>query len=159
MARKAWVGLVVLGLVGPASAQVGVGAERGDIDEARPTEDLPDNMEEFRQTPHTDDSPVTPEGEEEVGVGGAGTAGTGEAQQGEAQRGEVSGEVVRVEGNQLFLRHAGSVFPLELKEETRFTPDRRQALQPGQEVRARFTLENGDYVVDALTRQPAAPEK
>jgi hypothetical protein len=150
MARKVWVGLVVLGLVGPASAQEAGGAERGELDEAWPTEDLPDNMDEFRQTPHTDDSPVTPEAEEEVGVGGAGTA---------AQRGEVSGQVVRVEGNQLFLRHAGSVFPLELKEETRFTPDRRQVLQPGQEVRARFTLENGDYVVDALTRQPEAPEK
>ena len=146
MARKAWVGLVVLGLVGPASAQA--------VDETRRAEDLPDNMEEFRRTPHTDDSPVTRELEEGAGVGGAGTAGTSEAQQG-----EVSGEVVRVEGNQLFLRHAGSVFPLELKEETRFTPDRRQVLQPGQEVRARFTLENGDYVVDALTRQPEAPKK
>jgi hypothetical protein len=152
MARKMLAWLVVFGLMGPAGAQVG--AERGDIDEARPTEDIPDNMDEFRRTPHTDDSPVTSELEEGAGVGGSGTASTREA-----RGGEVSGEVVRVEGQQLFLRHAGSVFPLTLTEETRFTPDRRQALQPGREVRARFTLEDGNYVVDALEPVREAPKR
>jgi hypothetical protein len=135
MARKRWGWLVVFGLLGgSAGAQ-----EEGFV------EDLPDNMEEFRRTPQTDDSPATGEGAEEPGVGGSGTAGTRQARQG-----ELSGEVVRVEGDQLFLRHAGAVFPLELTEETRFTPDRRRALQAGQQVRARFTLEDGNYVVDAL---------
>jgi hypothetical protein len=135
MAGKAWAWLVAFGLLGGSA-----GAQEEEFEE-----DIPDNMPAFRQTPLTDDSPVTAESGEEPGVGGSGTAGTGEA-----RRGELSGEVVRVQGNQLFLRHAGAVFPLELTEETRFSPDRRQALQPGQEVRARFTLEGGNYVVDAL---------
>jgi hypothetical protein len=131
MARKALAWLAVLGLVAPAGAQ-----------EVRGGEDIPDNMDDFRQTPHTDDIPVTDEG---AGVGGSGTVGIDEARQGELQ-----GEVVDVAGDQLWLRHGGVVFPLELTQDTRFTPDRRQALQPGQEVRARFTLEGDGYVVDAL---------
>jgi len=79
MARKALAWLVVFGLVGPAGAQEAVDTQR---------EDLPDNMEEFRQTPQTDDSPVTPKApEEEAGVGGSGMAGTGQE-----RRGELSGE-------------------------------------------------------------------
>ncbi|HYO66095.1 MAG TPA: hypothetical protein VEU33_08435 [Archangium sp.] len=131
-ARKALAWLAVLGLVAPAGAQE-VGGE----------EDIPDNMDEFRRTPHTDDIPLTGE---EAGVGGSGTAGTGE----EAQGGELHGEVVSVRGEQLWLWHGGAVFPLELTQETRFTPDRSQALQPGLEVRARFTLEGDGYVVNAL---------
>jgi len=137
MTRKAVAWLVAFGLVGPAGARQAVDTQRGD---------LPDNMEEFRQTPQTDDSPVTPEApEEEAGVGGSGTAGTGQE-----RRGELSGEVVRVQGDQLWLRHAGAVFPLALTEQTRFTPNRQRALQPGQEVRARFTLGQEGYVVNAL---------
>ncbi|HYO56364.1 hypothetical protein [Archangium sp.] len=142
MARKALAWLAVLGLVAPAGAQEVVGGERGNVDRQRSTEDIPDNMDDFRQTPHTDDVPVT---DEQAGVGGSGTAGTGEARQG-----ELHGEVVAVREDQLWLRHGGAVFPLELTEDTRFTPDRRQALQPGQEVRARFTLEDDGYVVNDL---------
>ncbi|HZI04398.1 MAG TPA: hypothetical protein VEZ71_10265 [Archangium sp.] len=142
MARKALAWLAVLGLVGPAGAQEAGDAERGDIDRQRPAEDIPDNMDEFRQTPHTDDVPVT---DEAAGVGGSGTAGHDEARQG-----ELHGQVVNVQGDQLWLRHGGAVFPLELTQETRFTPDKRQALQPGQEVRARFTLEGDGYVVNAV---------
>ncbi|WNG53401.1 hypothetical protein F0U59_00345 [Archangium gephyra] len=142
MARKALAWLAVLGLVAPAGAQEVLGGERGDADTQRLPEDLPDNMDEFRQTPH-DDTPVT---DDEAGVGGSGTAGTGD----EARGGELYGEVVSVRGEQLWLRHGGAVFPLELTEETRFAPDRSQALQPGQEVRARFTLEGDGYVVNAL---------
>jgi hypothetical protein len=132
MARKALAWLAVLGLVAPAGAQ-----------EVLDGDDLPDNMDEFRRTPHTDDIPVT---DEEAGVGGSGTAGTGD----EARQGELHGEVVGVRGEQLWLWRGGAVFPLELTRETRFTPSRSQALQPGQEVRARFTLEGDGYVVNAL---------
>jgi hypothetical protein len=146
MARKALAWLAVLGLVAPAGAQQAEDAERGGVERQRSAEDIPDNMDEFRQTPHTDDIPVTDEGgDTEAGVGGSGMAGTGEARQG-----ELLGEVVRVQGEQLWLRHGGAVFPLELTEDTRFTPDRRQALQPGQEVRARFTIEGDGYVVNAV---------
>ncbi|HEX5752509.1 MAG TPA: hypothetical protein VFZ09_40260 [Archangium sp.] len=141
MARKALAWLAVLGLVAPAGAQ--------EVLDAVP-EDLPDNMDEFRRTPLSDDSPVTAEDlpitDETAGVGGSGTAGTGE----EARQGELYGEVVNVRGDQLWLRHGGAVFPLELTPRTRFTPDRSQALQPGREVRARFTLEKDGYVVNAL---------
>jgi hypothetical protein len=151
MARKALAWLAVFGLVGPAGAQEVVGGDRGNVQEERLPEDLPDNMADFRRTPLTDDSPVTPEAVvEEPGVGGSGMAGTGEQ-----QRGELLGEVVKVQGDQLWLRHAGAVFPLALTDETRFTPDRRQVLQPGQEVRARFTLEDGGYVVNTLEQAPA----
>jgi hypothetical protein len=137
MARKALAWLAVLGLVAPAGAQEVLGGE---------PEDIPDNMDDFRQTPHTDDIPITDEGVDEgAGVGGSGTAGMDEARQG-----ELLGEVVNVQGDQLWLRHGGAVFPLELTQDTRFTPDRRQALQPGQEVRARFTLEGDGYVVNAV---------
>lgn len=142
MARKVVAWLAVLGLVAPAGAQEAGDAERGHIDRQRPAEDLPDNMDEFRQTPHTDDVPVT---DEAAGVGGSGMAGHDEARQG-----ELHGQVVNVQGDQLWLRHGGAVFPLELTQETRFTPDKRQALQPGQEVRARFTLEEDGYVVNAV---------
>lgn len=139
MARKALAWLAVLGLMAPAGAQ-----------EVRGGEDIPDNMDDFRQTPHTDDIPITEEGvdvgvDEEAGVGGSGTAGLDEARHGELQ-----GEVVDVQGDQLWLRHGGAVFPLELAQDTRFTPDKRQALQPGQEVRARYTLEGDGYVVNAV---------
>lgn len=130
MARKALAWLAVLGLVAPAGAQEVLGGGPGDI---------PDNMDAFRQTPHTDDIPTTGEGTEEgTGVGGSG------------RQGELHGQVVGVRGERLWLRHGGAVFPLELTEETRFSPDRRRALQPGQEVRARYTLEEDGYVVDAL---------
>ncbi|AKI98906.1 hypothetical protein ATI61_106290 [Archangium gephyra] len=132
MARKALAWLAVLGLVAPAGAQEVLGGD-----------DLPDNMDEFRRTPLTDDVPIT---DEEAGVGGSGTAGTGDG----ARQGELHGEVVSVRGAQLWLREGGAVFPIELTQETRFTPDRSQALQPGQEVRARFTLEGDGYVVNAL---------
>jgi hypothetical protein len=164
MAGKALAWLAVLGLVGPvAGAQEVLGGDRGTVDEQRLPEDIPDNMDEFRQTPQSDDSPVTLESEE--GTGGSGLAGTGE-------EGELYGEVVNVRGDQLWLRHGGAVFPLELTEDTRFSPDRRQALQAGQEVRARFTLEEDGYVVNALepvkrdasgqksgTEQREAPER
>ena len=125
----------------PAGAQEGVDGD-----------DLPDNMDEFRRTPLSDDTPVTGE---EAGVGGSGMAGTRD----EARGGELHGEVVSVRGEQLWLRHGGAVFPLELTPETRFTPDRSQALQPGQEVRARFTLEGDGYVVNALEPAVQAPVK
>lgn len=143
MARKALAWLAVLGLMAPAGAQEVEDAERGGVDRQRLADDIPDNMDEFRQTPHTDDIPIT---DEQAGVGGSGTAGT----RGEAREGELHGEVVSVHGEQLWLRHGGAVFPLELTRDTRFTPDRGQALQPGQEVRARFTLEEDGYVVNAL---------
>ncbi|WP_375769374.1 hypothetical protein NR798_00410 [Archangium gephyra] len=142
MARKALAWLAVLGLVAPAGAQEVLGGERGNVDAQRLPEDIPDNMADFRQTPHTDDIPVTDEG---AGVGGSGMAGTEET-----RRGELLGEVINVQGDQVWLRHGGAVFPLELTQETHFTPDRRQALQPGQEVRARFTIEGDGYVVNAL---------
>ena len=150
MARKVLAWLAVLGLVAPAGAQEVEDAERGGVDRQRPAEDIPDNMDEFRRTPHTADIPMT---DEQAGVGGSGTAGTGD----EARRGELHGEVVSVRGDQLWLRHGGAVFPLELTQDTRFTPDRRQALQPGQEVRARFTLEADGYVVNALEPAEQAP--
>ncbi len=149
MARKALAWLAVLGLVAPAGARQVEDAERGGVDRQRPAEDLPDTMEEFRETPH-DDTPVTGD---EAGVGGSGTAGTGD----EAREGELSGEVVSVHGGQVWLRHGGAVFPLELTQETRFTPDRSQALQPGREVRARFTLEGDGYVVNALEPAEQVP--
>ncbi|HEX8433495.1 hypothetical protein [Archangium sp.] len=71
MARKVLAWLVVFGLVGPAA-----GAR--EVQDERLPEDLPDNMDAFRRTPQTDDTPVTPESEEGPGVGGSGTAGTGE---------------------------------------------------------------------------------
>lgn len=146
MARKMLAWLAVLGLVAPAGAQQAEDAERGNVDRQRPMEDIPDNMDEFRQTPHTDDIPITGEEVDEgAGVGGSGMAGTDEPRQG-----ELHGEVVNVQGDQLWLRHGGAVFPLELTQDTRFIPDRRQALQPGQEVRARFTLEGDGYVVNAV---------
>ena len=153
MARKALAWLAVLGLVGPAGAQEVVGGERGNVDAQRLPGDIPDNMDAFRRTPQTDDSPATSESSQE-GVGGSGLAGTGQA-----QTGELSGEVVRVQGDQLWLRHGGSVFPLALTEDTRFTPDRRQALRPGQEVRASYTLGDEGYVVNALEPVRQAPEQ
>ncbi|QRK11062.1 hypothetical protein JQX13_13905 [Archangium violaceum] len=141
MACKALAWLAVLGLVAPAGAQ----------EVRQRPDDLPDNIEEFRQTPHTDDTPVP---EQEAGTGGSGQAGTHET-----RRGELSGEVVRVEGDQLWLRHAGAVFPLELTRDTRFTPDRQQALRPGQEVRASFTLERDGYVVNALEPVEQSPRE
>jgi hypothetical protein len=75
MGRGAWAWLVVFGLMGPAGAQEVRGEGREDVDEVRPAEDIPDNMDAFRRTPHTDDLPWT---DEEAGTGGAGTAGTGE---------------------------------------------------------------------------------
>jgi hypothetical protein len=144
MAGKALAWIAVLGLLGPVA-----GAQ--EVLDGR--EDLPDNMDEFRQTPHSDDSPVTLEAGEE-GTGGSGQAGSSE-------EGELYGEVVNVRGDQLWLRHGGAVFPLELTEDTRFSPDRRQALQVGQEVRARFTLEGDGYVVNALEplKRDAAGQK
>ncbi len=141
MARKVLAWLAVLGLAAPAGAQEVLGGERGDVDTQRLPEDIPDNMDAFRHTPLTDDVPVTGEGvDEEAGVGGSGMAGTGEA-----RRGEVQGEVVGVRGSQLWLRHGGAVFPLELTEDTRFAPDRRQALQPGQEVTVTFDIRGREY--------------
>ncbi len=154
MARKALAWFAVLGLVGPAGAQEVLGGNRGNVQEERLPEDLPDDMDAFRRTPHTDDTPVTPEAEQGPGMGGSGMAGTDEH-----QRGELLGEVVRVQGDQVWLRHAGSVFPLSLTEDTRFTPDRQRALRPGQEVRARFTLEEGSYVVNALEPLERAPAR
>ena len=78
MGRGAWAWLVALGLMGPAGAQEVRGGGREDVDEARPAKDLPDNMDAFRRTPHTDDVPQT---DEEEGTGGAGMAGTGEEEQ------------------------------------------------------------------------------
>jgi hypothetical protein len=153
MARKALAWLAVLGLVGPAGAQEVVGGERGNVDAQRLPEDIPDNMDAFRQTPLSDDIPSTSESSQ-AGMGGSGMAGTGQT-----QTGELSGEVVRVQGDQLWLRHAGTVFPLALTEDTRFTPDRRQALRPGQEVRARYTLGDEGYVVNALEPLRQAPEQ
>ncbi|MCY1083635.1 hypothetical protein [Archangium lansingense] len=151
MARKVLAWLAVLGLAAPAGAQEVLGGGRGEVDTQRLPEDIPDNMADFRQTPHTDDIPVMEEGaDEEAGVGGSGMAGLDEVRQGELQ-----GKVVNVQGNQLWLRHGGAVFPLELTQDTRFTPDKRQALQPGQEVRASFILKGDDYVVKAL--EPAEP--
>lgn len=151
MARKALAWLAVLGLVGPAGAQEVLGGQEGNVDERSLPGDIPDNMEAFRRTPLSDDIPSTPEAAEEPGVGGAGT--------GQRQQGELSGQVVKVEGERLWLRHGGAVFPLELTDETRFTPNRQRALQPGQEVRARFTLEEGGYVVNALEPLGPAPER
>ncbi|MFL5353952.1 hypothetical protein [Archangium sp.] len=153
MARKALAWLAVLGLVGPAGAQEVVGGERGNVDAQRLPEDIPDDMEAFRQTPLSDDIPATSESSH-AGVGGSGEAGTAQPRQG-----ELSGEVVRVQGDQLWLRHAGSVFPLALTQDTRFTPDRRQALRPGQEVRASYTLGDEGYVVNALEPVRQAPEQ
>lgn len=150
MARKALAWLAVLGLVGPAGAQEVLGGERGDVQDRQLPEDIPDTMDAFRRTPLSDDIPEALT--EEPGTGGSGQAGTGEE-----QRGEVSGEVVRVEGGQLWLRHAGAVFPLELTDATRFTPDRREVLQPGREVRASYTLGEEGYVVNALEPLRAAP--
>lgn len=152
MARKALAWLAVLGLVGPAGAQEVVGGERGNVDEQRLPEDIPDNMDAFRQTPLSDDVPSTSESSQ-AGVGGSGLAGTGQAQQG-----ELYGEVVRVEGDRLLLKHGDTVFPLALTQDTRFTPDRRQALRPGQEVRASYTLGDEGYVVNALEPVRQAPE-
>lgn len=153
MARKVLAWLAVLGLAAPAGAQEVVGGERGNVDEQRLPEDIPDNMDAFRRTPLSDDIPATPESPE-AGVGGSGLAGTGEA-----RRGELYGEVVEVRGDQLWLRHGDAVFPLALTEDTRFTPDRRRALRPGQEVRARFTLEDGGYVVNDLEPVRRVPEQ
>ena len=75
MGRGAWAWLVVFGLMGPAGAQEVQGEGREEVDETRPAEDIPDNMDAFRRTPQTDDQPWT---DEEEGTGGAGTAGTGE---------------------------------------------------------------------------------
>jgi len=75
MRRGAWAWLVVFGLMGPAGAREVRGGGREEVDETRPAEDMPDNMDAFRRTPHTDDQPRT---DEEEGIGGAGTAGTGE---------------------------------------------------------------------------------
>nr|QKW93814.1 hypothetical protein [Vitiosangium cumulatum] len=144
MARKALAWLAVFGLMAPAGAQ--------EVSGGKP-EDVPDNMHEFRQTPLTDDTPEQLS-DAEAGVGGSGTAGTGQQREG-----ELFGQVVDVEDNQLWLRHGGAVFPLELTEDTRFSPDRRQVLQPGQEVRARFTLEEDGYVVNALEPASQAPRK
>jgi hypothetical protein len=149
MARKALTWLAVLGLVGPAGAQEVVGGERGNVDEQQLPEDIPDNMDAFRKTPLSDDVSAT-----QAGVGGSGQAGTGEARQG-----ELYGEVVRVEGDRLLLRHGDSVLPLALTQDTRFTPDRRQALRPGQEVRASYTLGDEGYVVNALEPVRQAPQQ
>ncbi|PTL77064.1 hypothetical protein [Vitiosangium sp. GDMCC 1.1324] len=153
MACKALAWLAVFGLMAPAGAQEVLGGRPGNVDERQLPEDIPDNMHEFRQTPLTDDMPEQLS-DEEAGVGGSGTAGTGQE-----RRGELFGQVVNVEGNQLWLRHGGAVFPLELTEDTRFSPDRRQVLQPGREVRARFTLEEDGYVVNALEPVPPAASK
>lgn len=153
MACKALAWLAVFGLMAPAGAQEVLGGKPGSVDEQRLPEDIPDNMHEFRQTPLTDDTPEQPS-EAEAGVGGSGAAGTGEQREG-----ELYGQVVQVEGNQLWLCHGGAVFPLELTEDTRFSPDRRQVLRPGQEVRARFTLEGDGYVVNALEPVSQAPRK
>lgn len=153
MARKVLAWLAVLGLAAPAGAQEVVGGERGNVDEQRLPEDIPDSMDAFRKTPLSDDIPATSESSR-AGVGGSGLEGPGEARQG-----EVYGEVVEVRGEQLWLRHGDAVFPLALTEDTRFTPDRRQALRPGQEVRARFTLEDEGYVVNALEPVRGAPEQ
>lgn len=152
MACKALAWLAVLGLVAPAGAQEVLGGERGNVDERSLPEDIPDNMDAFRKTPQTDDIPTTLEAPEEAGTGGSGQAGTHET-----RRGELAGEVVRVEGDQLWLRHAGAVFPLELTRDTRFTPDRQQALRPGREVRASYTLEQDGYVVNALEPVEQSP--
>lgn len=76
MGRGAWAWLVALGLMGPAGAQEVRGGE--DVDETRSADDLPDNMDAFRRTPHTDDLPLS---DEEAGTGGAGMAGTEEEEQ------------------------------------------------------------------------------
>jgi len=156
MARKALAWLAVLGLVGPAGAQEVIGGQQ-DKTQSNPQGnplpgDIPDNMDVFRETPQRGLAPSPQETGEQEGVGGAGTAGTGEQ-----RRGELYGQVVDVHGNQLWLRHGDAVFPLALTEDTRFTPDRHQALQPGQEVRARFTLEGEGYVVNALEPLGQAP--
>jgi hypothetical protein len=153
MARKALTWLAVLGLVGPAGAQEVVGGERGNADAQRLPEDIPDNMDAFRKTPLSDDIPATSESSQ-AGVGGSGQAGTGQAQQG-----ELYGEVVEVRGDRLLLRHGDAVFPLALTQDTRFTPDRRQALRPGQEVRASYTLGDEGYVVNALEPVRREPEQ
>lgn len=149
MARKALAWLAVLGLVGPAGAQEVVGGGRGNVDERQLPRDIPDNMDVFRETPLSDDVSAT-----QAGVGGSGEAGTGQVQQG-----ELYGEVVRVEGDRLLLRHGDAVFPLALTQDTRFTPDRHQALRPGQEVRASYTLGDQGYVVNALEPVRPAPER
>jgi hypothetical protein len=69
MGRKWVAGLAVLGWLGTAVAQEA--REDEATDSSR--QDLPDNMDAFRETPVTDDTPVT---WEEQGVGGAGEAGT-----------------------------------------------------------------------------------
>ncbi len=143
MARKALAWLAVLGLVAPTGAQEVLGDGRGNTDDRRLPEDIPDDMASFRRTPLSDDIPSTPGAQS--GGGGSGQAGTGER-----QRGELFGQVVGVRGDQLLLRHGDAVFPLALTPDTRFTPDRGQVLQPGQEVRAQYTLEEEGYVVNAL---------
>jgi hypothetical protein len=71
MGRKWVAGLALLGWLGTAVAQE---AREDEAQEASSREDLPDNMDVFRETPVTDDTPVT--FEEEAGVGGGGEAGT-----------------------------------------------------------------------------------
>jgi hypothetical protein len=70
MGRKWVAGLVLLGWLGTAGAQQ---AREDEAPQDSSREDLPDNMDAFRETPVTDDTPVT---WEEQGVGGAGEAGT-----------------------------------------------------------------------------------
>jgi hypothetical protein len=71
MGRKWVAGLAMLGWLGTAVAQEATREDAAAQDSSR--EDLPDNMDAFRETPVTDDTPVTPE---ETGVGGGGEAGT-----------------------------------------------------------------------------------
>jgi hypothetical protein len=70
MGRKWLAGLAMLGWLGPAVAQE---AREDEASQGSSREDLPDNMDAFRETPLTDDTPMTLE---EEGVGGSGEAGT-----------------------------------------------------------------------------------
>ncbi|MHB8879169.1 MAG: hypothetical protein ACYC8T_36175 [Myxococcaceae bacterium] len=54
---------------------------------------------------------------------------------------ELSGEVVKVDENTLYLRHMGAIVPIELNSSTRFTELEKQDLKEGREVRASFTIE------------------
>ncbi len=88
--------------------------------------------------------------QEQIGAGGA-----GQAQMMGPQ--EITGEVVRVERNQLYLRHQGIIVPLRIEQKTQFGGGlTKEQLREGQQVRASFTVQ--DQVNNVATRiQPMGP--
>lgn len=68
-------------------------------------------------------------------TGGAGEQGTA------TEARELSGEVLRVDGNMVYLQHMGAVVPLQLQKSTQFEGVQgKKELKQGQQVRAQFTI-------------------